>query len=148
IALSEFSRGVFVAGGLPAGRIRVKPNFVADPLAGAGAGGAAGDGGAGGGAGGGARGDGEIARDDTLVFVGRLVADKGIATLAAIAAAAPELRLRVLGAGPESGRLAGLANVELLGEQPAGRVRHEMRRAAALVLPSVGHENFPRSLVE
>ena len=128
IALSEFSRGVFIAGGLPAERIAVKPNFVADPLAGDSV-----DSGG---------------RDDALLFVGRLVADKGIATLAAIAAVAPALRIRVLGSGPEAGRLEGLVNVELLGEQPAERVRHEMRRAAALVMPSVGHENFPRSLVE
>src|SRR5690606_31644529 len=32
IALTEFGRGGFIAGGLPAGRIMVKPNFVADRL--------------------------------------------------------------------------------------------------------------------
>src|SRR5690606_28293606 len=124
IALSEFSRGVFIAGGLPAGRIVVKPNFVADPAAVA------------------------PAREDVLLFAGRLVADKGIATLAAMAAAAPELRIRVLGAGPQRALLERLPNVELLGEQPAAIVRREMLRAGALLLPSVGHENFPRSLVE
>ena len=139
IALSEFSRQVFVAGGLPAGRIVVKPNFVADPL---GADADAGDGE------GMAEGTGAPAREAVLLFAGRLVADKGIATLAAIAAAAPELRIRVLGAGPQRALLEGLPNVELLGEQPAAGVRREMLRAAALVLPSAGHENFPRSLVE
>jgi glycosyltransferase involved in cell wall biosynthesis len=131
IALSEFSRGVLIAGGLPGERIAVKPNFVADPLA---------DGSAEGGVG--------LARGDCLLFVGRLVADKGIGILAAIAAAMPELRVRVLGDGPQRGLLEALPNVELLGEQPAEGVRREMAGAAALVLPSVGHENFPRSLVE
>ncbi len=140
IALSEFSRGVFVAGGLPAARIAVKPNFVPDPLEDDGVAGATAAVRAAEAAG--------AARDDALLFVGRLVADKGVGTLASIALAAPELRIRVLGDGPEAGRLAGLPNVALLGEQPAGRVRHEMARAAALLLPSVGHENFPRSLVE
>lgn len=143
IALSEFSRGVFVAGGLPAARIVVKPNFVADPVGGgAGAGADVAEASAAGAA------AGAPAREAALLFAGRLVADKGIATLAAIAAAAPELRIRVLGAGPQRALLEGLPNVSLLGEQPAAVVRHEMQRAAALVLPSVGHENFPRSLVE
>ncbi len=144
IALSEFSRGMFVAGGLPAGRVVVKPNFVADSLGGAGV-----DAGAGGGVGNRVDAIGAApARGEALLFAGRLVPDKGIATLAAIAAAAPELRIRVLGAGPQRALLEGLPNVELLGEQPAAVVRREMLRAAALVLPSVGHENFPRSLVE
>src|SRR5690606_38399725 len=119
IALSEFSRGVFIAGGLPAGRIMVKPNFVADPLStDVGTGTGVGAGGSSSGSGSGSEGS----RAGILLFVGRLVADKGIATLAEIAAAAPELRIRVLGSGPEAGRLAGLANVELMGEQPAARV--------------------------
>src|SRR5690606_7353468 len=84
IALSEFSRWVCIAGGVPAGRIVVKPNFVADPAAVA------------------------PAREQVLLFAGRLVADKGIATLAAIAAAAPELRFRVLGAGPQRALLERL----------------------------------------
>src|SRR5205814_1104988 len=59
VALTEFSRQKFIAGGLPAEKIAVKANFVyPDPGPGAGAGGYA-------------------------VFVGRLSAEKGVETLLA-----------------------------------------------------------------
>ena len=124
IALNRFGRDKFIEGGLPAERIVIKPNFVAaEPP----------------------RGD--VARDG-LLFVGRISAEKGIATLADAARLVPEARIRVVGSGPADGLLKGIANVELLGPQPAAEVMAAMARAVALLMPSVWYEGFPRTLVE
>lgn len=123
IALNEFCRRKFVAGGLPAERIAVKPNFVDFPAPPAG--GRAG-----------------------FLFVGRLSREKGIATLAEALAAVPAARLGVAGGGPEAALLADRPRIDLLGALPAEAVRQAMGRALALVLPSIWYENMPRTLVE
>jgi glycosyltransferase involved in cell wall biosynthesis len=123
IALNEFCRGKFIEGGLPAGRVVVKPNFVdfAEP---------------------------EAAPRAGLLFVGRLSAEKGVATLAEAMALLSGVLLRVAGEGPEGGLLEGVAGVMRLGSLPGEAVREEMGRATALVVPSIWYENFPRTIVE
>jgi glycosyltransferase involved in cell wall biosynthesis len=132
IALNEFCRGKFIEGGLPAERVVVKPNFVdwgetqphADPMP----------------VGGGDR--------KGLLFVGRLSVEKGVAVLAGAMALAPGAQMRVAGEGPQAGLLDGAAGVTRLGSLPGEAVRQEMRRALALVVPSIWYENFPRTIVE
>jgi glycosyltransferase involved in cell wall biosynthesis len=127
IALNDFCRDRFIAGGLPAERIAVKPNFVdaPPPPAGPRAG---------------------------FLFVGRLSVEKGIATLAQAArmasVEASGAVLRVAGDGPAAAMLDGAPGVTRLGALPPHVVRGEMERAAALVVPSVWYENFPRTIVE
>lgn len=123
IALNEFCRRKFVEGGLPAERVVVKPNFVdfAAPAP---------------------------AERAGVLFVGRLSAEKGVATLAAAMAYAPDVRLRVAGDGPEAAVIEGLGGVTRLGSLPGEDVRAEMGRATALVVPSIWYENFPRTIVE
>ena len=123
IALNEFCRGKFIEGGLSAERVVVKPNFVdfAAP---------------------------EPAPRAGLLFVGRLSVEKGVATLAEAMALLLHAQLRVAGDGPEAGLLDGVPGVTRLGSQPGGAVRQEMSRAAALVVPSIWYENFPRTIVE
>jgi glycosyltransferase involved in cell wall biosynthesis len=123
IALNEFCRTKFIAGGLPAERIAVKPNFVdvprpADELRAGG------------------------------LYVGRLAAEKGIATLAAALEGLPGVVIDVIGAGPERARLERCAQVRLLGWREQEEVLARMRRAAYLVMPSLWYENHPRTLVE
>ena len=123
IALNEFCRGKFIEGGIPAGRIVLKPNFVDFP-------------------------EPEKLPRTGLLFVGRLSVEKGIKTLAQ-AMALPDLpNLRVAGEGPEMPLLENVAGITLLGSLEAEAVRHEMCSAIALVLPSIWYENFPRTLVE
>lgn len=125
IALNDFCRDKFIAAGLPAERIAVKPNFVdlSPPPAGA-------------------------PRHGGL-FVGRLSAEKGVATLAAAAAALPGgAAIAVVGTGPEQALLEGAPGIRLLGWQAPEFVYARMRRSAWLVMPSVWYENFPRTLVE
>lgn len=124
IALNEFCRAKFIQGGLPAERIRVKPNFVDFPApepAGARSG---------------------------FLFVGRLAAEKGVSVLAQAARQLPGVQVRVAGEGPEGALLQGLPGVECLGRLDVTQVREAMTAASALVLPSVWYENFPMTLVE
>lgn len=123
IALNGFCRDKFIEGGLPAGRVVVKPNFVdftaPDPVPRSG-----------------------------LLFVGRLSVEKGVVTLAAAMVRLPDAQLRVAGDGPEAGLLDGVAGVSRLGSLPGEAVRQEMVRAMALVVPSICYENFPRTIAE
>lgn len=123
IALNEFCRAKFVAGGLPTERIVIKPNFVdfgvahASPRAG-------------------------------LLFVGRLSAEKGLQTLREAMAMLPGARLRVAGEGPEAGVLDGVPGVTRLGRLVVEDVRQEMNAAAALVVPSICYETFGLVVIE
>lgn len=124
IALNQFCRDKFVAGGLPAARIRLKPNFVAldarpqwDERAGG-------------------------------LFVGRLSAEKGVELLAAAAAEVPHVPLTVIGDGPGGTCARAAFGARWLGRQPLPQVLQHMQRALYLVLPSLWYENFPRTLVE
>jgi glycosyltransferase involved in cell wall biosynthesis len=126
IALSEFARAKFVAGGLPADRIVVKPNFLEqDPGIGAHEGGFA-------------------------LFVGRLSPEKGIAALVGVwGKLTPGITLRVIGSGPLEALAAdGPSNVEWLGWQPREQVLAAMRDASFLVFPTEWYEGFPMVLVE
>jgi glycosyltransferase involved in cell wall biosynthesis len=124
IALNEFCRGKFIEGGLPADRIVLKPNFVAaDPPP-------------------------PDAARDGLLFVGRLSAEKGIETLARAARLMPQVTIRVVGTGPDEALLDGVPNIERLGRKSGPEVMQWMACSAALVLPSIWYENFPRTLVE
>lgn len=124
IALSEFSRRKFIAGGLPSDKIVVKPNFlVTDP----GVGGHAGKFG---------------------LFVGRLSPEKGLdVLLRAWGLLSRDFPLKVIG-GPLSKEQAGPSSVEWLGRQPRERVCAEMKDASFLVFPSVWYECCPMTIIE
>jgi glycosyltransferase involved in cell wall biosynthesis len=115
-----------ISGGLPAKMVRVVPNFLEpDP------------------------GTGSEPRSGFL-YVGRLTEEKGVETLLRAAALAPGM-LRVAGDGPlrpavERAAVAG--DVEYLGPIEAGSVFGQMRRAIALVLPSIWFEGFPLTVLE
>jgi glycosyltransferase involved in cell wall biosynthesis len=129
IALTQFARQKFIAGGLPAGRIAVKPNCVVpDPGPGSGQGGYA-------------------------VFVGRLSQEKGVATLlTAWRQLAGQVPLRIVGDGPlrEPVRAAadGLPGVQWLGWRPFEEVLAVIGDAALLVMPSIWYEPFGRTVIE
>jgi glycosyltransferase involved in cell wall biosynthesis len=136
IALTEFGRERFVEGGLPADRIAVKPNFVADRD-------------------GGANEDSAERRyaEGPFLFVGRLSPEKGVETLIA---AWPHVgggrSLRVVGDGPLADRIRSAAEsvpgVTVVGPLSRDDVDREMRSAAALVFPSVWYEGMPITLIE
>jgi glycosyltransferase involved in cell wall biosynthesis len=123
IALNAFCREKFIAGGLPASRLSIKPNFV-DVAAGT-----------------------NGSRQGGL-FVGRLSPEKGIAVLLTALDLLPDLCLPVIGSGPEQSRVMAHTRVRLLGKKNQVEVLAAMRGASWLVMPSIWYENFPRTLVE
>lgn len=129
IALSQFARHKLVSAGLPASRIVVKGNFVQpDPGV-------------------------SHQRDRFVLFVGRLIAEKGIGTLLdAWARLDSSIPLKIVGDGDLANQVSAatrkLAHVEWLGRRPAEDVVDLMGRAAALVFPSEWHEPFGLVAIE
>jgi glycosyltransferase involved in cell wall biosynthesis len=129
IALSENSQSILVKGGVPAGKIRVKPNFSNLTVS-----------------------SGDHVRSG-FVSVGRLSPEKGIQTAvrAWVDRELPE-PYTLVGAGPleESLAQASLENpaVRGVGLQPRDAVAKYLTDALALIFPSECYENFPVTLVE
>jgi glycosyltransferase involved in cell wall biosynthesis len=131
IALSDFARDKFIAGGLPAAKIAVKPNFVQlDPGA-----------------------DRDVS--DYALFVGRLSQEKGLRTLlAAWKQVGHKIPLLVAGDGPLRPELEalvqrqGLVGVRFLGHLDRQAVFAILKCARFLVVPSECYENFPMTVVE
>jgi glycosyltransferase involved in cell wall biosynthesis len=126
IALTEFARMKFVAGGLMAERIAIKPNFVIDPGLTLGR------------------------RREGAIFVGRLSHEKGVHILIEAWKRLPSVPLVIVGDGPERARLEAIAspNVRFLGQCAPQKVRVLMARAHALVMPSLCYETFGMTIVE
>jgi glycosyltransferase involved in cell wall biosynthesis len=123
IALSEFARRKFIAGGLPEDRIVVKPNFVSpDPGVGPGTGGYA-------------------------LFVGRLSAEKGISLLASAWRELGKIPLVVAGDGPLAGAEWPMG-VSWIGSQPREKILALMSEARVLIVPSECYENGPLAALE
>jgi glycosyltransferase involved in cell wall biosynthesis len=124
IALNAFCRDKFIEGGLPADRIRIKPNFVDLPAP-------------------------ALQPREGFLFVGRFSQEKGLGVLAqALAQAPPGTAVHAAGSGPDAALLDGAPGVHLLGPLQPVAVYAQMARRRALVLPSIWYENFPRTLVE
>jgi len=136
IVPSEFARARFIEAGFDAARLHVKPNFTEDP--------------------------GRIARkpsaSKTVVFAGRLSAEKGVETLLRAWAliARPGYRLVIAGDGPESAALRKLAQSCERPDQPiefAGALSREdvsalLAGSRVVVVPSMTGETFGMSAVE
>lgn len=123
IALNEFCKMKFIAGGLPADRIVIKPNFVDFNLP-------------------------DSTGGDDFLFVGRLSREKGIHVLADALRRDLISHARIVGSGPEVSQFDGIPRAHLIGQLDGDGVRAEMCAARALVLPSICYESFPRTLVE
>ncbi len=130
LALTEFARDRFLAGGLSPEKLRVKQNFVDDP----------------------GRRYGEPSASKMVVVVGRISAEKGIRTLLeAWRRAAPVgLELVVIGDGPLRQELEkqSQSSVRFVGSASSAEVADYMLRARALAFPSVVYEGQPMVLLE
>jgi glycosyltransferase involved in cell wall biosynthesis len=131
IALTEFARQKFIAGGLPADRIAVKPNFVQpDP---------------------GER----TTKGNYALMLGRLAPVERVRTaLRAWKKLGVELPLMIMGGGPDQAELEaetareGLKNVSFRGQQPRQQALAALQAASFLLFPSEWYEGFPMTLAE
>lgn len=129
IALTSFSRQVFVDCGLPGERVVVKPNFMhPDPGVSSG-------------------------KRELVLFAGRLSEEKGISTLlTALEKLGGRVPACIVGDGPLAGRVeqavSALPGLTWLGHRPPDEVCELIGSASLLVVPSRWFENFPRVLVE
>ena len=123
IALSEFSKRKFIAGGIPPEKLAVKPNFVDIPPSHAG----------------GRKGG---------LYVGRLAEEKGLKVLVDALRLSPTVHCNIVGAGPQQELISSMKQIRFLGSCDAEQVYAHMRDASYLVMPSIVYEHFPRTLVE
>jgi glycosyltransferase involved in cell wall biosynthesis len=127
IALTEFGRSKFIAGGLPPEKIIVKPNSADDPGPGKHEG-------------------------DFLLYVGRLTEEKGIGVLLeAVKKNALPLPLKIVGNGPmqeDVARLADAGRLEWLPQCTREEVFRLMKDASCLLFPSLWFEGMPMVIVE
>lgn len=127
IALTEFSKKKYIEGGLPKGKIYVKPNFMDDPLH-----------------------TGETASPGHgAVFVGRVSPEKGLMTLVQ-AWGGMDYPLRIVGDGPLMNTInkKAPANVQFVGQKSREEVLQLIQGSAFLVFPSTWYEGFPLALLE
>lgn len=131
VAVSEFSRQKFIAGGLPADKIVVKPNFVyPDP--------------------------GERVSDgEYALFAGRLTEEKGLPTLLhAWKRLGGAIPLKIVGDGSLLSELKAtaaqfrLANVTFLGRLPREQTIQAIKSSRFLIVSSECYENCPMGIVE
>lgn len=93
------------------------------------------------------------ARERSIVYVGRLSYEKGIATLVE-AVKGMDIVLKVIGDGPlrdelqEKVRKEGISNVQFLGFLTGDALKDEIRKSLFLVIPSECFENNPVSVME
>ncbi|WP_167320954.1 glycosyltransferase family 4 protein [Desulfomicrobium baculatum] len=123
IALNEFCRAKFVAAGLPAELMAVKPNFV------------------------------DLPKPDQRprcggLFVGRLSPEKGLETLLAALEQQPGVKFTIVGDGPMAGRVSRTKTVDTRGWLSPHDVQQAMCEAAYLVVPSLWYETFGLVVVE
>ncbi len=129
IALTDFAKVRFIRGGLPEGKLTVKPNFL--PVTP----------------------DIQISKENYAVFVGRLSDEKGIRTLLEAWRNIDGCKLKVLGDGHLRAELEEIVNkkninVEFLGFKTQAEVLDIVAKAIVQIIPSECYEGFPMSVLE
>lgn len=129
IALTQFARSKFLAGGLPEDQVVCKPNFVHDPLVNA---------------------DNPPPHANPYaVCVSRLSPEKGVGELVR-AWREIGMPLKIVGDGPQRAELEALASdeVEFAGAVPREQVFEIVRNSEIFVFPSTLYEGFPLAMLE
>lgn len=129
LALTRFAAARLAAGGIPGGRITVRPNFLDDsPPPGGGTGGYA-------------------------LFAGRLTPEKGVVALLRAWERVRELPLKIVGDGPLLPLLREMATskrlpVRFFGRLPRREVLRMIGDAVVQIVPSEWYEGFPMVVLE
>lgn len=124
IALSAFSRERFIEGGLPAEQLRIKPNFIESGI-----------------------------RPDWGdrqggLYVGRLSSEKGIGTLLEADRIGGSKNIEVIGGGPCEDIVARNFEERYLRFLPRDEIMKHMRSSSFLIVPSIGYEQLPTTIIE
>jgi glycosyltransferase involved in cell wall biosynthesis len=129
IVLTEFAKVKFLESRLNVSpqQFMLKPNFITDP------------------------GNGNEAREDFFLFVGRLSEEKGIRVLLN-AFKRSDLKLVIIGDGPMQAEVESVvkerSNIQHLGFQPKAVIMDNLKRAKSLIVPSTWYEGFPITILE
>jgi glycosyltransferase involved in cell wall biosynthesis len=89
-----------------------------------------------------------------LVYIGRLVEEKGILTLLEAIKQLPDINLKIVGSGPQDQEIEriiesyGLNNVQLIGHKSGQELQALIKQARLVVAPSIWYENSPLSILE
>jgi glycosyltransferase involved in cell wall biosynthesis len=124
IVLNQTCRDIFAKGGLPAERMRIKPNFVEQ------------------------RGVPDWKAREGALFIGRLSPEKGLETLARAMQRLPGTRVSVYGKGPLQSMVEQCEGLDYHGFEGGETLRQRVAKAAFLVMPSTGIESFGLAAIE
>jgi glycosyltransferase involved in cell wall biosynthesis len=131
ICLTEFFRIKMREAGVPDSKLFVRPNFVDPPPL-----------------------NGQKSSSDYILYMGRLSPEKGCLTLIRAFEQLPDVKLKIVGAGPMEKELRdyvvqkSLRNIEFLGFKSGAEKLEILRNALCLVFPSEWYENFPVTVLE
>jgi len=131
IALTNFSRDLFVKSGIPNKKINIKPNFLeSDPGF-------------------------SRKRKNYFLFIGRITEEKGIKTLLNTWSLNNNYPLKIVGDGDLKEYVKtkideeSLTNVEYLGQvNSSNKIIKLLKDSYCLILPSLWYEGFPMTIVE
>lgn len=128
IALTEFSRDLFVDAGWPAQKVVVKPNFIDDPIG---------------------KEELSLKKGGYALYVGRLSEEKGVDILLE-AWRGCKLPLKIVGDGPlrKSFSESNNNNVAFLGAKGISEVLELVKNAEFIVMPSRWYETFGMVIIE
>ena len=124
IALSAFARDRFITGGLPAGKLRIKPNFVES--------------------------ENQPAWNSRYggLYVGRLSQEKGIGTLLAAVRQCGNSNIDIIGGGTFEDAVTEAVGDRYLGFLSRDEIMERMGSASFLIVPSVCYEQLPTTILE
>lgn len=89
-----------------------------------------------------------------ILFFGRLSKEKGIDALIATMKNLPDIKLKIVGTGPEFNNYSllitrySLHNIEMLGYKSGAELNELIANAKFIVVPSIWYENYPLSILE
>jgi glycosyltransferase involved in cell wall biosynthesis len=96
----------------------------------------------------------EYIYEDYILYFGRLIEEKGVDILIRAMKSCPDVKLKIIGNGPQENFLKKLvdseniSNVEFLGPKWGDELNQYLKRCLCVVVPSLWHENFPYVILQ